>query len=163
MGLLQEFKTFALKGNVVDMAVGVIMGGAFGKNTYADVNNVVINATKSILTMVQDLADTGDLSFPKQVAAVAELKDNMQTSAFVLPKSVYAEVESFAVNYPQKGYNIVLNALRELVSNGATSLDVAALEAMHAELLKAMPVDETQDQLNALIRNLQDYCNVLDD
>jgi hypothetical protein len=123
----------------------------------------LINATKSILTMVQDLADTGDLSFPKQVAAVAELKDNMQTSAFVLPKSVYAEVESFAVNYPQKGYNIVLNALRELVSNGATSLDVAALEAMHAELLKAMPVDETQDQLNALIRNLQDYCNVLDD
>ena len=31
MGLLQEFKTFALKGNVVDMAVGVIIGGAFGK------------------------------------------------------------------------------------------------------------------------------------
>lgn len=123
----------------------------------------LINATKSILTMVQDLADTGDLSFPKQVAAVAELKDNMQTSAFVLPKPVYAEVESFAVNYPQKGYNTVLNALRELVSNGATSLDVAALEALHAELLKAMPVDETQDQLNALIRTLQDYCNVLDD
>ena len=29
--LLQEFKTFAMKGNVVDMAVGVIIGGAFGK------------------------------------------------------------------------------------------------------------------------------------
>jgi large conductance mechanosensitive channel len=28
---LQEFKTFAMKGNVVDMAVGVIIGGAFGK------------------------------------------------------------------------------------------------------------------------------------
>ena len=32
MGFLQEFKTFALKGNVVDMAVGVIIGGAFGKS-----------------------------------------------------------------------------------------------------------------------------------
>jgi large conductance mechanosensitive channel len=31
MGMLQEFKEFALKGNVVDMAVGVIIGGAFGK------------------------------------------------------------------------------------------------------------------------------------
>lgn len=122
----------------------------------------LINATKSILKMVRDLADTGDLSFPKQVAAVAELKDNMQTSAFVLPESVYAEVEAFAINYPQKGYNTVLNALRELLSNSVTSLDVAGLEALHAELLKAMPVDETQDQLNALIRNMQDYCNALD-
>ena len=31
MGFLKEFKEFALKGNVVDMAVGVIIGGAFGK------------------------------------------------------------------------------------------------------------------------------------
>ncbi|MBQ0143092.1 MAG: large-conductance mechanosensitive channel protein MscL [Prevotellaceae bacterium] len=31
MGLLKEFKEFALKGNVMDMAVGVIIGGAFGK------------------------------------------------------------------------------------------------------------------------------------
>ena len=31
MGLIQEFKAFALKGNVMDMAVGVIIGGAFGK------------------------------------------------------------------------------------------------------------------------------------
>ncbi len=31
MGLLQEFKTFISRGNVVDLAVGVIIGGAFGK------------------------------------------------------------------------------------------------------------------------------------
>ena len=31
MGMLSEFKDFAMKGNVVDMAVGVVMGGAFGK------------------------------------------------------------------------------------------------------------------------------------
>ena len=30
MGFLKEFKEFALKGNVMDMAVGVIIGGAFG-------------------------------------------------------------------------------------------------------------------------------------
>ena len=31
MSLLQEFKTFAVKGNAIDLAVGVIIGGAFGK------------------------------------------------------------------------------------------------------------------------------------
>lgn len=30
--MLQEFKTFAMRGNVVDMAVGIIIGGAFGKS-----------------------------------------------------------------------------------------------------------------------------------
>ena len=31
MGFIKEFKEFAMKGNVMDMAVGVIIGGAFGK------------------------------------------------------------------------------------------------------------------------------------
>ncbi|MDD2230191.1 MAG: MscL family protein, partial [Candidatus Cloacimonetes bacterium] len=31
MGILKEFKEFAVKGNVVDMAVGIIIGAAFGK------------------------------------------------------------------------------------------------------------------------------------
>ena len=31
MKIIQEFKEFAIKGNVVDMAVGIIIGGAFGK------------------------------------------------------------------------------------------------------------------------------------
>ena len=30
MGRIQEFKDFALKGNVVDLAIGVVIGGAFG-------------------------------------------------------------------------------------------------------------------------------------
>lgn len=42
MGLLQEFKTFALKGNVVDMAVGVIIGGAFGKIVTSLVNDILM-------------------------------------------------------------------------------------------------------------------------
>ena len=42
MGLLQEFKTFALKGNVMDMAVGVIIGGAFGKIVTSLVNDIIM-------------------------------------------------------------------------------------------------------------------------
>ncbi len=42
MGFLKEFKAFALKGNVVDMAVGVIIGGAFGKIVTSLVNDIIM-------------------------------------------------------------------------------------------------------------------------
>lgn len=42
MGMLQEFKQFAIKGNVVDMAVGVIIGAAFGKIVTSLVTDVVM-------------------------------------------------------------------------------------------------------------------------
>ena len=41
MGLLAEFKEFALKGNVVDMAVGIVIGAGFGKIVSTFVENVV--------------------------------------------------------------------------------------------------------------------------
>lgn len=40
--LLQDFKAFAMKGNVVDMAVGVIIGGAFGKIVTSVVNDIIM-------------------------------------------------------------------------------------------------------------------------
>lgn len=42
MGFAQEFKEFAMKGNVVDLAVGVIIGGAFGKIVSAMVDKVLM-------------------------------------------------------------------------------------------------------------------------
>lgn len=42
MGIVKEFKTFAMRGNVVDMAVGVIIGGAFGKIVSALVDKVIM-------------------------------------------------------------------------------------------------------------------------
>ena len=42
MSLLSEFKEFAVKGNVVDMAVGIIVGGAFGKIVSSFVGDVVM-------------------------------------------------------------------------------------------------------------------------
>ncbi len=41
MGLLSEFKDFAMRGNVVDMAVGVVIGGAFGKIVTSLVNDIM--------------------------------------------------------------------------------------------------------------------------
>lgn len=42
MGMVQEFKTFALRGNVVDLAVGVVIGAAFGKIVGSLVDHVIM-------------------------------------------------------------------------------------------------------------------------
>ena len=42
MGMLQEFKEFAIKGNMIDMAVGFIMGGAFGTVISSLVKDVIM-------------------------------------------------------------------------------------------------------------------------
>ena len=39
---LEEFKAFAMRGNVLDMAVGVVIGGAFGKITTSLVNDIIM-------------------------------------------------------------------------------------------------------------------------
>ena len=40
--LMNEFKTFAMRGNVIDLAVGVVIGGAFGKITTSIVNDIIM-------------------------------------------------------------------------------------------------------------------------
>ncbi|CAM4048349.1 Large-conductance mechanosensitive channel [Comamonas aquatilis] len=42
MGMMQEFREFAIKGNVMDLAVGVIIGGAFGKIVDSVVNDLIM-------------------------------------------------------------------------------------------------------------------------
>jgi large conductance mechanosensitive channel protein len=42
MSMMQEFKEFALKGNVIDLAVGVIIGGAFGKIVDSVVGDLIM-------------------------------------------------------------------------------------------------------------------------
>lgn len=42
MGVMQEFREFAVKGNVIDLAVGVIIGGAFGKIVDSVVNDLIM-------------------------------------------------------------------------------------------------------------------------
>ena len=47
--MLKEFKAFAFKGNVIDLAIGVIIGGAFGKIVSSLVNDVLMPAIGVIL------------------------------------------------------------------------------------------------------------------
>ena len=49
MGMMSEFKEFALKGNVMDLAVGVIIGGAFGKIVDSLINDIIMPVIGKIL------------------------------------------------------------------------------------------------------------------
>jgi large conductance mechanosensitive channel len=49
MSWIQEFKSFALKGNVIDLAVGVVIGGAFGKIVSALVDDVIMPLVGALL------------------------------------------------------------------------------------------------------------------
>lgn len=48
MGFFKDFKEFAMKGNIIDMAVGVIIGGAFGKIVSSLVNDIIMPVTSLI-------------------------------------------------------------------------------------------------------------------
>ncbi|MEM9168696.1 MAG: large-conductance mechanosensitive channel protein MscL [Pseudomonadota bacterium] len=56
MGIITEFKEFAVKGNMVDMAVGIIMGGAFGTIVKSLVDDIIMPPI-GILTGGVDFAD----------------------------------------------------------------------------------------------------------
>ncbi len=64
MGILQEFKEFAVKGNVVDLAVGVIIGGAFGGIVTSLVNDIITPAILSPALKAAQLENLQDLVVP---------------------------------------------------------------------------------------------------
>lgn len=49
MGMMSEFKTFAMRGNVIDLAVGVIIGAAFGKIVESVVNDLIMPVVGRII------------------------------------------------------------------------------------------------------------------
>jgi large conductance mechanosensitive channel len=49
MGMVKEFKEFAMKGNVVDLAVGVIIGGAFGKIVTSVIEDLIMPVVGKVL------------------------------------------------------------------------------------------------------------------
>jgi len=49
MGFIKEFKEFAVKGNAIDMAVGVIVGGAFGKIIDSIINDLIMPIISAII------------------------------------------------------------------------------------------------------------------
>lgn len=62
MGFIREFKDFAVKGNVIDLAVGVIIGGAFGKIVSSLVEDIITPALLGPALKAAGLADLSKLT-----------------------------------------------------------------------------------------------------
>jgi large conductance mechanosensitive channel len=84
MSMLQEFKDFAVKGNVMDLAVGVIIGAAFGKIVDSVVNDLIMPLVGRV---------TGGLDFSNYFVA---LKDVPQGTPMTLDAVKKAGVPVFA-------------------------------------------------------------------
>lgn len=75
MGLIKEFKEFAMRGNVMDMAVGVIIGGAFGKIVTSMVNDMIMPLVGSVTggNLAQNFIWFGEGEKPATMAKAKEM------------------------------------------------------------------------------------------
>jgi large conductance mechanosensitive channel len=78
MSLIKEFKAFAMRGNVMDMAVGIIIGGAFGKIVSSLVSDVLMPP----LGLLMGKVDFKDLAITLKAAVVDET--GKETAAAVM-------------------------------------------------------------------------------
>src|SRR6201987_3061242 len=85
MLILQEFREFALKGNVIDLAVGVIIGAAFGKIVTSLVNNIMM----PILGLVLGKVDFSNLFIVLNGQQVASLKEAADKGVPVLAYGMF--------------------------------------------------------------------------
>ena len=104
MGMMQEFKEFAVKGNVIDLAVGVIIGGAFGKI----VDSVVSDLIMPVVGMV-----FGKLDFSSLYIVMGNVPAGTGTALADLKKAgvpvfAYGNFITVAVNFAILAFIIFL-------------------------------------------------------
>jgi len=71
MSIVQEFKEFAIKGNMMDLAIGVIIGGAFGK--------IVDSLVKDIIMPIITLITGGGVDFTQKFIVLGDNPENLQS------------------------------------------------------------------------------------
>ena len=93
MSMIQEFKEFALKGNVVDLAIGVIIGGAFGKI----VNSVIEDLIMPVIGKIVGNVDFSNLYFPLSDKITAGL--GLEDAKKLGPVFAYGSFLTIAINF----------------------------------------------------------------
>lgn len=95
MSLIKEFKQFAVKGNVIDLAVGVIIGGAFGKIVDSLVKDVIMPLVGSVV---------GNLDFSNFYFVLGDVPAGVENNLTALrtagvPVFAYGSFITVAVNF----------------------------------------------------------------
>ena len=96
MGVLKEFRDFAVKGSVIDLAVGVIIGGAFGKIVDSLVNDIVMPVISTLLG--------GHIDFTNLFIVLGSVPDNVPKTYDALKKAgvpifAYGNFITISINF----------------------------------------------------------------
>ena len=135
----EEFKTFAMRGNVIDMAVGVVIGGAFGKITTSIVNDIIM----PLISMI-----TGGIDFSEWKWVLKE--------AVMAADGVTVETAEVAVNFG----NTIAVILDFIIIAFAVFCMVKALNKLHRKKEEPAPEPDpappapTTEELLTEIRDL---------
>ncbi len=131
MGMMSEFKEFIAKGNVIDMAVGVVIGAAFGKVVTTLVDNVIMPPIGLLI---------GGIDFSK--LAITLKAASLDAAGKEIPAVVI-------------GYGAFLNAVVQFLIVGfAIFLVVKAVNRMRTPAAEAPPAEPSEDVL--LLREIRD-------
>lgn len=142
MGMMQEFKEFAVKGNVIDLAVGVIIGGAFGKIVTSMVDDVIMPIVGAVF---------GSLDFTNLYLALGRVPEGTPATlaglkAAGVPTLAYGNFITVALNFTIMAFIIFImvkqiNRLKREapaapVEPPATPEDIALLREIRDSLRK---------------------------
>ncbi|WP_111859840.1 large conductance mechanosensitive channel protein MscL [Acinetobacter sp. CFCC 10889] len=139
MSIIQEFKEFAVKGNMMDMAIGVIIGGAFGK--------IIDSLVKDIIMPLISVITGGGVDFTQKFFVLGDNPNNL-TSLDELTKAgvnvlTYGNFITIFLNFLILAWVVFLlvkflNRIRKPVEEAAaaTPEDIELLREIRDELKK---------------------------
>ena len=122
--IMKEFRAFAVKGNVIDLAVGVIIGGAFGKIVDSLVNDIVMPIISTLLG--------GRIDFTNLFIILGSVPDNVPRTFDALKKAgipffAYGNFITISINFILLAFVIfqlvkIVNKIREEEPNPSPSI-----------------------------------------
>ncbi len=141
MGFLKEFKEFAVKGNVMDLAVGVIIGGAFGKIVDSMVKDIVMPIISAII---------GSPDFTNMYVVLKDPTSGITNGMALADAQAVENAVVFAYG------NFITVAINFLLLAFAVFLMVKGINRLKRkeEAAPEAPAGPTQEQLLSEIRDL---------
>lgn len=141
MGFLKEFKEFAVKGNVMDLAIGVIIGGAFGKIVDSVVKDLVMPLISAII---------GSPDFSNMYMVLKDPASGIKEGMALADARAVENAVVFAYG------NFITVAINFILLAFAVFLMVKGINRLKRkeEVAPAPPAGPTQEELLAEIRDL---------
>lgn len=141
MGFVKEFKEFAVKGNVMDLAVGVIIGGAFGKIVDSVVKDLVMPIVSAII---------GSPDFSNMYVVLKDPTNGITNGMTLADAQAVENAVVFAYG------NFITVAINFLLLAFAVFLMVKGINKLKREEapVEEAPAGPTQEELLAEIRDL---------